>query len=518
MKIKLNRVKYGLLKIIAALVVLFQLSIVHASECYNYHTKTIHEIKVEDGKAFWIQTVKDPNGVSIVSYKKIPLEGVKTAGLRLVSETGEGMIIADTGYYYWLDKNPYTFEEQGAGKIIESAKVSGMFGTTTFRINGKWTHLAYNPYDKKTTLTPIPGFPDSPEIIKHFTEGRGDCYLIKDMQQVYVYDEGEKTVQVIPGLDPVQTQFYQTDWAYDHHFLYDDNTFYLIGINFDDPQDISEQFRAQGLEHKFTQAKIRQTDGNIFLDFEDETIWGYIKAGLDLEDGTSVYFYPVEQATYLSNSNLVSHQQKFYRGAWELANNQYAYDIDVSRVKYAEKLEELFPDVFWDGELYYQLQYEPASMVPVSNGAAIKTKNITTRYNHAAGSYQNAVAPFFTDGEKMFRWNGANSKFIDFRPYQKIKDLKLAWLIDDQLYIENKFVDNIMDFNTAEFIGSQVEVISSCDGGEGQYPVVVKYNYYFKDKAGIYLYHSDKKLLEKLAVDNPQAYTEAQFIGKLFRQ
>jgi len=74
-----------------------------------------------------------------------------------------------------------------------------------------------------------------------------------------------------------------------------------------------------------------------------------------------------------------------------------------------------------------------------------------------------------------------------------------------------------MDFNTAEFIGSKVAVISSCDGGQGQYPVVVKYDYYFKDKDGLYLYNSDKKLLNKLAIDNPQAYTEADFINKLFR-
>lgn len=509
--------KYRFLKIMAVLICLFQLDMIYASECYHYHTKTIHEIKAEDGKAFWVQTVKDPNGISIVSYKKIPLEGVKTAGLRLVSETGEGIIVADTDYYYWLDKNPYTFEEHGAGKIIESRQVSERFGTTTFRVNGKWTHIDYSPYTKKATLTPIPGFPDSPEVIKHFTEGRSDCYLIKNRQQVYAYNEGEKSVNIIPGLDPAQTRFYQTDWAYDNHFLYDDNTFYLIGVNFDDPQDISEQFRAQGLEHKFTRAKIRQTDWNIFLDFGDGNIWGYIKAGLDLQDGTSVYFYPVEQASYLSSANLVRYHQKLYKGAWELANNQYAYDIDISRVKHAEKLEELFPDVFWDGEMWYQLQYEPALMAPASNGANINTKNIATRHNNAAGSYQNAVAPFFTDGEKMFRWNAANGQFSDFRPYQKIKDLKLAWLIDDQLYIENEFVANTMDFNTAEFIGSKVAVISSCDGGDGQYPVVVKYDYYFKDKDGIYLYNGDKKLLNKLAIDNPQAYTEAEFIHKLFR-
>lgn len=509
--------KYMLLKIMVILIGLFQLGTVHASECYHYHTKTMHEIGAEDGKAFWIQTVRDPNGISIVSYKKIQVEGVKTEGLHLVNETADGIMIADTDYYYWLDKNPYTFEEYGAGKIMESRQVSGIFGTGTFRINGKWSHVDYSPYTKKATITPIPDFPDNPEIIKHFEEGRGDCYLIKSSQKVYAYNEGAKTINEIPGLDPGQTRFYQAGWAYDNHFLYDDNTFYLIGVNFDDPVDISDQFRSQGLEHKFTRARIRQTDWNIFLDFDDGNIWGYIKAGIDLQDGTSVYFYPVEQATYLSSSNLVRYRQKLYKGAWELANNQYAYDIDVSGVRHKENLEELFPDVFWDGERFYQLQYEPALMAPVSNGASINAKNITNRYNNAAGSYQNALAPFFTDGKKMFRWNAANGQFIDLRPYQKIKDLKLAWLVDDQLYIENEFVANTMDFNTAEFIGSKVAVISSCDGGDGQYPVVVKYDYYFKDKDGIYLYQSDKKLLNKLAIDNPQAYTEAEFINKLFR-
>lgn len=508
--------KYRLLKILAILVCLVQAGKVRASECYHYHTKTIHEVRAEHGKAFWVQTVKDPNGISIVSYKKIPLTGVKTDGLHLVSETGDGIIIADTDHYYWLDKNPYTFEAQGAGKIIEGRQVSEVFGTTTFRINGKWMQVTYNPYEKKTTLTPIPNFPGSPEIIKHFTEGRGDCYLIKDRQQVYAYNEGEKTVTIIPALDPALTRFYEAGWAYDNHFLYDDNTFYLIGINFDDPQDITQQFQSQGLEHKFTRAKIRQTDWNIFLDFGDGNIWAYIKAGIDLQDGTSVYFYPVAQAAYLSNSKLVQHHQKFYKGAWELANNNYAYDIDVSQVRHTENLEELFPDVFWDGERFYQLQYEPALMAPLSIESKINTKNIVVRSNHAAGSYQNAIAPFFTDGKKMFRWNAANGQFIDLRPYERIKDLKLAWLLEAQLYIENEFIAHTMDYNTAEFIGSKVAVISSCDGGAGQYPVVVKYDYYFKDKAGIYLYQSDKKLLNKLAIANPQAYTEATFIDQLY--
>jgi len=76
-----------------------------------------------------------------------------------------------------------------------------------------------------------------------------------------------------------------------------------------------------------------------------------------------------------------------------------------------------------------------------------------------------------------------------------LKDLKLAYAYDDKLLIENKEIPNSADRESMELLGSTVDVIEACDGGRGQIPVVIEYNYFFRDKNHIYVYHSGDQTL-----------------------
>ena len=67
------------------------------------------------------------------------------------------------------------------------------------------------------------------------------------------------------------------------------------------------------------------------------------------------------------------------------------------------------------------------------------------------------------------------------------------------------------------FVGSTVDVISPCDGGKGQVPIVIEYNYFFKDKKGVYQYHTGKDTLEKLSYD-PKSFTEESLLKLLHKK
>lgn len=64
------------------------------------------------------------------------------------------------------------------------------------------------------------------------------------------------------------------------------------------------------------------------------------------------------------------------------------------------------------------------------------------------------------------------------------------------------------------FVSSTVDVISPCDGGQGQIPIVIEYNYFFKDKNAVYQYHTGKEKLEKLSY-NPESFTEKSLLKLL---
>lgn len=55
---------------------------------------------------------------------------------------------------------------------------------------------------------------------------------------------------------------------------------------------------------------------------------------------------------------------------------------------------------------------------------------------------------------------------------------------------ENKLIPNLGNRDQMVFVGALANVVVPCDGGRGQHPVIVNYQYFFKDDLHVYTYLS----------------------------
>ncbi|ELY2018456.1 hypothetical protein SL053_002384 [Flavobacterium psychrophilum] len=490
-----------------------------ASECYRYHTKTSYKIISKKEKCYLYTSVIDPNGVSIVNQTKISLKGVSSKNIKLISEGNDGLIICNNVAYYWIDKNPYTFEEKGVKKIIDKNKVSQVFGLHAFCINGKWKHLTYDIYTNRNSIKDLKKFPNNAKIIHHSTAGRGGCYLLKDNTKVFSYDEDAGEINEIVNLDAAKTNFQLSDWYYDDHFLYDHNTFLMIDVNFDNIRDITADFKKMGLKHKFTQAKFTQNvSAELILDFNDGSLWIYDKNGFDLENEESVLFYQIKNATFLPQIQYILHNKNLYSNNFDLINDISRFDI--AEVADLKSLNEKF-GVFYDKFNQYKIVTN-SNVTNTFKKETNNSQNNTILLNplvdyEGVYSYRYSMSHFYTNNEFIFFLNDNNTieKSIPYK--SKIKNLKIAYAFDDKLLIENEMIENIADFETIEFIGSSVDEISGCDGN-GQIDIVIEYNYYFKDKNAVYLYHSNSHIMKKLENKKPNSYNKNNFFETLIKR
>ena len=185
---------------------------------------------------------------------------------------------------------------------------------------------------------------------------------------------------------------------------------------------------------------------------------------------------------------------------------------DINHLKYIKD-----KGYYYDGIDYYQMNYSPEKLTVIAvdslSKAIMEDKNYKASY-----SYQHSLVPFVVRDHKIIRYqrdNRGNYSVIGELPVtSEIKDLKLCFATKDKLLIEDKIIDNSCDFETMSFVGSTVDVISPCDGGQGQIPIVIEYNYFFKDKNAVYQYHTGKDTLEKLPY-NPESFTEKSLLKLL---
>jgi len=127
--------KARFLKISFVLLFLFSVFYeVKASDCYRYHTRMETSVKVEKGKVFLVNIIKDPNGISVVSYGKKLLEGVSPKDARFVSSNGDYTIVSDAYFYYVFPNSEYISEKYKSTKIIESEKVAKVMDGNLFLI------------------------------------------------------------------------------------------------------------------------------------------------------------------------------------------------------------------------------------------------------------------------------------------------------------------------------------------------------------------------------------------------
>ncbi|MCG9792629.1 hypothetical protein [Flavobacterium algicola] len=448
------------------------------------------------------------------------LKDISSKNIQLISEGNDGLIICNQVGYYWIDKNTDTFEAKGVKKIIDKNKVSQVFGLHAFCINGKWKHLTYDINTDRSTIKDLKKFPNNAKIIHHSTAGRGSCYLLKDNTKVFSYDEDAGEINEIENLDAATTNFQLSDWDYDDHFLYDHNTFLMIDLNFDNIRDVTADFKKLGLKHNFTQAKFTQNfSAELVLDFNDGSLWIYNKNGVDLENEESVLFYQIKHATFLPHIKYILHNKNLYSNNFDLINDISRFD--VAEVADLKSLNEKF-SVFYD-------KFNQYKIVTNSNGTNIFKKETNHSQNstilldplvnyEGVYSYLHSMPQFYTSKGFIFFLNDNNTieKSIPYK--SKIKNLKIAYAFDNKLLIENQVIENIADYDTIEFIGSSVDEISGCDGGNGQTDIVIEYNYYFKDKNAVYFYHSNSNKMNKLENKKPDSYNKSNFFETLLKK
>ena len=198
---------------IKILLILFfvNISFLQASECYYYHTPTTYEVINEGGKAYWVTIVRDPNEISLVSYNKKLLTNVgRKARFVTMDDQMRYMVIADENWYYFI--NNYALDDKEKIPIRAfPAKDVEHFGQRTFRIEGQWYRVAFDPYDKQNKFKkePVEGLPKEVTVISSF---RDKWFLIKGDTGVFLYKEelhnsADEYLQKIEGLDPQTVQF-----------------------------------------------------------------------------------------------------------------------------------------------------------------------------------------------------------------------------------------------------------------------------------------------------------------------
>ena len=490
-------------------VLLFLFSVfyeVRASDCYRYHTRREISVKVENGKVFLVNIIKDPNGISVVSYGKKLLEGVSPKDARFVSINGDYTIVADAYFYYVFPDSEVIFEKYKSTKIIENKKVTKVMDGNLFLISGVWHYLDFNIYSNEFKFVPIPEFPVNPVVLASgYRSNDGYFYIMKDDKKVYSYRVDQKKMQDYPDLNPKTTQIFKEDET--KFFLYDEDTFYLV--DFPVFTDVTAQFRKQDFDGNFNNLKVRQIWLGYCLDFGNEGgIWFYSLASLK---GIGDVYFVASKAEFKPESKLFFYKDRAYLN---LRN-----ELDISEVKHKEKLKQVFEDVYSDGENNYELRLgmnSDAKLVLNPNLQNIDFEKFVFYKNQGLYSYQGQPA-FWADGKNLFYWERESKTKKNISSYKsKIKDLKLAFVFDDKILIEKKIIKNIGDFATMEFVGSSVEVVSPCDGN-GKSSVKVNYVYYFRDKNALYLYKSGQDGLKKLNVANPKEYTKENFLEKIFR-
>ena len=177
-------------------VLLFLFSVFYemkASDCYRYHTRREISVKVENGKVFLVNIIKDSNGISVVSYGKKLLEGVSPKDARFVSINGDCTIVADAYFYYVFPDSEVIFEKYKSTKIIESEKVTKVMDGNLLLISGAWHYLDFNIYSNEFKFVPIPEFPVNPVVLASgYRSNDGYFYIMKDDKKVYSYRVDQK--------------------------------------------------------------------------------------------------------------------------------------------------------------------------------------------------------------------------------------------------------------------------------------------------------------------------------------
>ncbi|MNJ92182.1 hypothetical protein D3C87_98460 [compost metagenome] len=483
-RLKFQYKKHLILTLLVVILSIAMLAISNASECYHYHTSTLFKIVLVKERPYLQITVLDPNGISIHQQQRIPLLQVCN-NVKIVNKSSDNMLLVDSNAYYLLHTEVSEMNRIIPTKLGDRKNVKATFDTNLLRIDDKWFSFSVDPYTKKIVKTASKLFPNQPTVIAQFQDRR---YLLKDSNYIYKYEKNQLTAEIIEGLNAAKVQCLKLESNEDKYLLTDGNIAYIYDISNFDQENITTSLISLGLKKPFVIKEVASNWLNSFVDFDDGNIWCYISAGLSLQDGTSVYLYPVRAKWLNKQHQLVNKSNKIYYNAWDMINDQIP--MDVTAVAQPSSLEITAFGGYFDGISFYKDEDGDGNLVPIT------CLNKEAQFVNGVNSYQKGISSFFDDGKQLIFADHTIlcNKTIVHR--SSLKQLELAFAYDDQLLIEDRIIANSADRETMELIGSTVDVIQGCDGGQGQITVVVEYNYFFRDKNSIYAYHSgDQRLI-----------------------
>lgn len=465
-----------------------------ASECYHYHTKKNYKIVTVKGIPQLQITTMDPNGISMVDQQQIPILQVGDA-IKIVDQNRDIMLLADHQAYYLLAAEFYDVDRVTPVKIADRKDVKSTFDADMLCINGKWFSYSFDAYSKKIVKTASKLFPNEPTVLAQFQNRR---YLLKDRNHIYSYERAQLTADIFEGLNAATIQCHKLENNEDKYLLTDGNAVYVYDVSNFDKEDITESLLSLGLKRPFTIEEVAQNWLNSFVDFNDGNIWCYVSAGLDLQDGTTAYLYPVKAQWLNKQHELINKDGKIYYNGWDLINDQPP--MNVIAVAQLRSLEMTTFGFYFDGTAYYKDQDGEGRLAPMP------WLNKDSKFVNGVYSYQKGLPNFFDDGKQLI--------FPDYNSMQPqktlthqsgLKKMEVAYAYDDKLLIESREIMNIADRESMVFIGSTVDVIRGCDGGKGQIAVVIEYNYFFRDKNNLYGYHSGDSTLTLIKGIDPNS-------------
>ena len=474
------------------LFIFYVLFISFAQASYCIPNPNFFNLLVEEDGIYLQKTIKDHNGISYVSQSKVRLDNITDKGTRVISDDDKNILVLSNANYYFIPKSLKFAEEDRFTPLFNENEVSKIVSNHFFLVSGDWYYASYFVSDGETYKQKIPRLKGNLEVIADFG---GYKYLLKNDNAVYVYDRSDNKLEKIPHqgnlknigdigdynflfkddnavyyfadrsnklekiphLTPSQTHLFHSRYRY-HHYLYDDDTFYLIkkldiGFNY---TDITKEFNLQGKYKGFTKAEMHTNWSGDSMDTKDGLIW------LKLDNS----FKPVK-ATYLNAyKDLYVYHDKvfddndylnwFTRHEADPSDPSYRdRSIDISNVKNPSELHAISSDSeFFDNQQYYSLE---------KNSRRLEKKDPS-------------VDPRLTTKDHI-----------------KIKEKGI--FIDGQQINTEKFQD------TPIFLGSIVHITSPCNGYRRTDAEKVSY-YFFTDGKKVYAYINPGKNQKPKVLNN----------------
>ncbi len=462
-----------------------------ASECYFYHTLKKHSLVQKEGKCFIEYTELDPNGITIAQHQLTALRKKFRGTVKLINSTRETLIFADEANYYAVSVaggNDYKVLQLAALKDIEEI----IDGRILVYKNGKVQCVNIYPYADDPEYKDLKNFPRGAGVIT----STHDAFLLKADGKVLLYDIENDRSQIIPELDAKTVVFKPSPEPYEAHFLYDENTFYLLDDGLFSYTDVTGNFSGHQVNFLTMQYIVGDYLQQIyFKDTASRILWAYIKAGISEGTGESFYFYPLKNAAFVNDANaLVHYNNGYYLSGWDAV---YDYNkLNLNEVKSVHNIRSLpyAEYIYEDGVYLYRFDDDLSKFVRIPQLLSDEAV-----YYPAVQSYLHGTSAFYDDKGVINIITGDLSKIVKELPHRSpIKNLKIAYAFDDKLFIEDQFIPSPADVETITYLKSIADPVQPCDGGDGQIQVVVNYTYFFKDKNHYYHYQTGDKTLKKL--------------------